>query len=200
MATARSSLRAKEIGMRKVMGSVKSLIAQQFLLESFVITSIAMVAGLVLALVCLPYFNQVSLGSYGIWDIVNLQNALWFFLILIATSLLSGIYPALYLASFRPIAALKGETVKGGGSRMRSGLVIFQFSISLLLMVGTYIVYQQISLMSNRKLGLATEQTYVIRDARKIAGDFGAFKNQLLSHGGHQSGWAGQWIPFGRYG
>ncbi len=181
MATARSSLRAKEIGMRKVMGSVKSLIAQQFLLESFVITSIAMAAGLVLALVCLPYFNQVSLGSYGIWDIVNLENALWFFLILIATSLLSGIYPALYLASFRPIAALKGETVKGGGSRMRSGLVIFQFSVSLLLMVGTYIVYQQISLMSNRKLGLATEQTYVIRDARKIAGDFGAFKNQLLS-------------------
>ena len=182
MATARSSLRAKEIGMRKVMGSVKSLITQQFLLESFVITSIAMVAGLVLALVCLPYFNQVSLGSYGVWDIVNLENALWFMLILLATSLLSGIYPALYLASFRPIAALKGETVKGGGSRLRSGLVIFQFSISLLLMVGTYIVYQQISLMSNRKLGLDTEQTYVIRDARKIVDEFGAFKQQLIGH------------------
>lgn len=179
MATARSSLRAKEIGMRKVLGSVKSLIAQQFLVESFMITGLAVILGLFFALLVLPYFNTVSQSHYVIADVVNLQNLGWLLLILLITGLLSGTYPASYLASFKPLAALKGETIQGGKRKMRAILVVGQFAISLFLMIATYIVFSQLNFMSSRKLGVDAEQVYVISDGGKVTKQLETFRNKL---------------------
>ncbi|MEQ8472463.1 MAG: FtsX-like permease family protein [Marinoscillum sp.] len=181
MATARSSLRAKEIGMRKVLGSVRKLITQQFLVESFLITGVALILGILLSVLVLPYFNNISQSEYSMTDILNLQNLGWFIVLLVIAGFLSGLYPATYLASFKPLAALRGENVQGGKRKMRAVLVVVQFAISLFLMVATYIVYNQLNLMSERKLGVDAEQVYVISGADKVSDQFQAFKNSLKS-------------------
>ncbi len=182
MSTAKSSLRAKEIGMRKVLGSVKGLIAQQFLLESFLIAGLSIVLGIVLAILLIPYFNNISQISYGVSDLLTLENLFWFLGIWLVVGLLAGVYPASYLASFKPIAALRGESVQGGSGKLRSGLVVLQFAISLFLMIGTFIVYQQLQHMSNRQLGVDADQVYVVSGAKKLGKQFGAFKNLLESN------------------
>ncbi|MBR11335.1 MAG: hypothetical protein CMP48_27125 [Rickettsiales bacterium] len=179
MSTAKSSLRAKEIGMRKVLGSIKGQITQQFMMESFLVAGLAILFGVLLSILVLPYFKAISEIDYQLSDIINGENILWFIGIWIIVGLLAGLYPAVYLSSFKPIAALKGESVQGGSRRMRSALVVLQFAISLFLMVATFIVYNQLNYMSNRKLGVDAEQVFVLGDGSKIADRYDAFKNQL---------------------
>jgi len=183
MATARSSLRAREIGMRKVMGSIRQQIAGQFLTEAFFVTFLAVVLGIGLAILILPYFNNVSQFDYHISDILQPSNLVWFFVTLIITSLISGSYPAFYLSSIQPISALKGA-LTSGHSWVRSGLVMFQFAISLFLMVATFIVYLQLHHISNRDLGLQADNVYVMSGALRMEDHYPAFKDQLLSHSG----------------
>ncbi len=182
MATAKSALRAKEIGMRKVMGSYKGAIAQQFLLESFVISGIAVVLGVGLSLLALPYFNRVSQEGYAVMDVLSLRSIVGFVTIWVLVGLMAGLYPAIYLSSFRPIAALKGESTVGSGSRVRAVLVILQFSVSLFLMVSTVIVFHQLNHMSTRKLGVDAEHVYVLSNNAELMGQFTGFKNQLKTN------------------
>lgn len=182
MSTAKSSLRAKEIGMRKVMGSVKGQITQQFLVESFVLAGLSILLGSGLAILAIPYFNMISGWEYQLTDLLNWENALWFVVIWLIVGLMAGVYPALYLASFKPIMALKGESRQGGNSKLRSGLVVLQFAISIFLLMATFVVYSQLQHMTNRKLGVDADQVFVIGDGQKIAAKYQAFKTALKSN------------------
>lgn len=181
MTTARSSLRAKEIGMRKVLGSVNRMIAWQFMVESFMVAAIAIFAGALIAIGILPFFNHISDSQYVISDLINGENLVWFLLILLFIGLLSGSYPALYLSSFKPVAALRGESVKGGRQKIRSALVIVQFTIAIFLVSATFIVFKQVSLMSNRSLGLEADQIFIIRNADKVLDKYPAFRNEAMA-------------------
>ncbi len=187
MTTARSSLRSKEIGMRKVMGSIREQIAFQFLIESFTITFIALLVGVGLAIISLPFFNSVSEMNYTISSLLNLSSLAWFVGLTLLTALLSGSYPAIFLSSISPISALRGSLSMSGSSRVRSYLVVFQFAISLFLMVATYIVYEQLGKMSERNLGLDAEHVYVLGSTEKIDKNLIAFKNELMSFSGVSS-------------
>ncbi|MEQ9422981.1 MAG: ABC transporter permease [Cyclobacteriaceae bacterium] len=164
LATARSQWRAKEVGIRKVVGARKKHLIYQFLGESLFLTAIGTILATISVALILPYFNEftgkalsLSLTSNGI---------VWFSLISIVllVGLMSGSFPAFMLSSFKPIQVLKGKAVgdQKSASRLRMGLVIFQFTISIVLIIGTIIVYQQLQFMKNKDLGIETEQVLVV--------------------------------------
>ncbi|MEM9328977.1 MAG: ABC transporter permease [Bacteroidota bacterium] len=180
MSTARSSIRAKEVGMRKVMGSVRSTVIKQFLFESLIITVLSVALGLALAIIVLPFFNAITGMEYTWSMILTPYILLWIVLIILIVGLVAGSYPAFYLSSVPPIAALRGASVKGGSSLLRMGLVILQFAISAFLITGTFIVFRQVQHMSNRTLGVNAEQVFVIKNGDKLAKQYDAFRNSLL--------------------
>lgn len=181
MATARSSLRSKEIGLRKVMGAIKAIIIKQFLFESFLITAVAFVLGVGLSIISLPYFNLISESNYSISELFVVDSIGWYLMLFLITGILAGVYPAFYLSGLRPITAIKGQLV-GGKERLRSYLVVFQFAISILLIGGTYIVFKQVELMRNRKLGLDADQILVLEGGNIVSDHFEAFKAELLTN------------------
>jgi len=163
MSTARSANRAKEVGLRKVVGSTRSMLFRQFMWESMLLTLISLVFALIMVELALPLFNQLV----GIELSVNyLKN--WFTLpfllaISIAVGFLSGTYPALVLASFKPIDVLKGELTKGvKGGWLRSTLVVVQFTISILIIIGTIVIFTQLNYMLSKDLGFEKDGKIVI--------------------------------------
>jgi putative ABC transport system permease protein len=162
LATARATERAKEVGVRKVVGSAPIQLIYQFLFESMVLCSIAMALSINLLELVLPYFNQLTNKPLAI----NYSNlAVWLslggFALLIA--LLSGLYPAFVLSSFKPVLVLKGK-VSGQqkGLVLRQGLVVFQFMLSLTIIICTWATYQQLNFMLNQDLGFKKEQIVVL--------------------------------------
>ncbi|MGY4536354.1 putative ABC transport system permease protein [Mucilaginibacter sp. UYNi724] len=163
LTTARSVERAKEVGIRKVVGAAKGELAAQFIGESVVLCLIAFVITVVLSALLMPMFNQLSgkVVSPGIF------SSPYYVVILFGTSvligLLAGIYPALVLSSFKPIMVLKGRFSSGTkGNLLRKSLVVAQFSISIALIIGTIIVYNQMDFMRNRDLGFSKDQMLVM--------------------------------------
>jgi len=163
LTTARASERAKEVGIRKVAGAVKTQLAWQFIGESIVISFIAFLLTLALSALLLPSFNELAgkTISHGV-----LANG-WLILLLLGAALaigsLAGIYPAFVLTAFKPIEVLKGRFATGAkGSVLRKSLVISQFTISIALIIGTIIVYSQMSYMRNRNLGFNKDHVLVI--------------------------------------
>jgi ABC-type antimicrobial peptide transport system permease subunit len=154
LATARSARRAKEVGIRKIIGARRGQLIGQFLSESLLITFVALALGLVFVAAALPAFNQVVGKQLSI----DLSNG-WLFAgllsVFLLTSLVSGSYPAFFLSSFRPIKVLKVKVVRAGaGSHFfRNGLVVFQFVVSIVLIVGTTVVYRQLHFIRDRDLG-----------------------------------------------
>lgn len=185
--TARSEKRAKEIGVRKAVGSAKTQLAIQFLGESLMVVAIAFALSLLILVVSLPAFNQL----------VNKQIALpfaqpYFWLACIAFILLTGIiagaYPALYLSSFKPIAALKGVSLKPKSGQLagspRKVLVVLQFTVSVTLIIGTIIVYRQVQHAKNRPIGYSRQQLLNSPiKSNEIITHYGAFRNDLLNTG-----------------
>jgi len=162
LSTARSMERAKEVGIRKVMGSMRHQLAYQFLVESFMLNFLALVLGLLIMVIVLPYFNQLS----GIAIALSIANSfIWgtSILLLLVGGLSSGIYPALVLSGFKPVTVLKGKlSGSSAGAGLRKGLVIFQFMASLVLMVGTLAVFEQLRFMRSQDLGVNIDQTLVL--------------------------------------
>ncbi len=177
LTTARSAERAKEVGIRKVVGAMKGQLALQFIGESVILCCIAFVLTVISSLLLLPLFNQVAgkVISTGIFS--NIQYLVILFASAIGIGLLAGIYPALVLSSFRPVVVLKGRFATGTrGILLRKGLVVAQFSISIALIIGTIVVYRQMQYMRNQDLGFNKDQLLVIetngdpgRDAFKQA-------------------------------
>ncbi|HEY0678942.1 MAG TPA: FtsX-like permease family protein [Chitinophagaceae bacterium] len=171
LATARSTKRAKEVGLRKSLGSSRLQIARQFFLESFLITTGSLLMAFLLAMIFLQPFNQLTHKTYSIaslFDPVMLMVAAG---IMIFMGFVSGIYPSFYLSSFQPATVLKGQVVKGRGAEFfRKSLVTLQYTIALILIICTYIVIQQMEQLKTTKLNEQGSQLLSIR--------FGAIANQ----------------------
>jgi putative ABC transport system permease protein len=163
LTTARSSERAKEVGIRKVVGAAKSQVARQFIGESVILCVIAFLLTMVLSALLLPMFNKLAgkVVSHGIFT--NWQYLLLLFSAAIGIGVLAGAYPALVLSSFKPVVVLKGRFATGTkGILLRKGLVIAQFSISVVLIIATLVVYSQMNYMRKRDLGFSKDQMVVV--------------------------------------
>ncbi len=182
LSTASASKRAREVGIRKVLGSLKGQLVGQFLAESLVLTAIAMVLAFALVYISIPLFNQLTGQTLS----VKWTSTPWVIPALIGfglfTGLLAGSYPAFFLSSFNPIAVLKGRLTGGkGGSRLRSVLVVFQFIISISLIIGTGVVYRQLSFIRHQRLGYNRDQVIVIQEAYWLGKNIDAYRQELLS-------------------
>ena len=189
LATARSAERAREVGMRKVLGADRRQLFNQFMGESYLMSFLAVALAIAMVYFLLPVFNSyIDKGlSFNIFqDSFLLTGLAGLFLIV---GLLAGIYPALYLSGFRPTAILKGEAIKGSkGVLFRKGLVIFQFSLSVILIIGTIIFYLQLQHMQTKKLGFDKEQIVLLpMDQNLIAWEFDTFREEALRNPNIQS-------------
>ncbi|MES2647244.1 MAG: ABC transporter permease [Bacteroidota bacterium] len=163
LSTASAAKRAREVGIRKVMGSVKLQLVKQFLIESMLITVIALLIALTIAQLVLPLFNNITGKALSL----NFSENVWLLpsllLLGIVTGFIAGSYPAFFLSSFNPATVLKGKLVAGKKTGwLRSGLVVFQFCISIVLIVGTAVVYLQLSYIQNKNLGYEKERVLIL--------------------------------------
>lgn len=182
LATARSEKRSKEVGIRKTLGSKKSQLVRQFLTESVVLSLLAVVLAIGLVELFLPLFNGISGKEIGLRLFDSLSGIPLLVSLGIAVGLLAGIYPAFYLSSFRPSGALKGETsIKNRKSFLRGALVVFQFVVSIVLFVGTFVIYSQLGYIQDKNLGFDKEQVIVIKRAYDLGTKTGEFKHALLT-------------------
>jgi putative ABC transport system permease protein len=183
LATARSGKRAREIGLRKVVGAKRSNIIRQFLGEAVLLSFVAFVFSIVLIEFFLPIFNefsgkQLSLDLNGHTYYISI-----FVCFVIITGLLSGSYPALFLSSFKPVTVLKGSSIAAtGNTSFRKVLVVIQFALSIILITGTVVIYNQLDFMRNKKLGFNKEQLLLIRMRGDLRDNFESLKDELLKN------------------
>lgn len=180
LSTAQAARRAKEVGIKKVAGSTRGMLISQFLTESFILAFVSLLLALLIIKASLPYFNNLlgaslSLGLFDNWYTVPV---LLMFTLLVG--IISGSYPALFLSSFNPYTVLKGSVRNNmQNGRLRRVLVIFQFAVSILLIVGTMIMYKQIRYMLNKDVGFNKEQLIVINRAGALGPRVKAFKDAV---------------------
>jgi len=182
LSTAGASKRAREVGIRKVMGSAKMQLVRQFLLESLLLTAVALILAIGIVYLALPFFNGLTGQDLSL----HLMSNPWVLPALILfglfTGILAGSYPAFFLSSFNPVAVLKGRFTTGKRTiGLRSGLVVFQFFISIGLIIGTTVVYKQLSYIQHKKLGYDKDQVVVIEQTGALGRNDEAFKQELLS-------------------
>lgn len=180
LTTARSVERAKEVGIRKAIGALKLQIAKQFIGESVIISLIAFIISVLLSAMALPLFNQLA-GKQISNSILNNPFHIPGLLILSAgIGIIAGFYPSLVLSSYKPVSVLKGRFATGTkGLLLRKGLVVFQFTISIILIAGTIIVYTQLNYMRSQNLGFSKDQEIIINTSFDKNKD--AFKQSLAS-------------------
>ncbi|NBP69463.1 MAG: FtsX-like permease family protein, partial [Cytophagia bacterium] len=182
LATAGATKRNKEVGVKKVLGSQRSQLIFQFLTESFIATTTAMLIALSLVVLTLPLFNQLSGKSLQLNTLVNVNVIFVLILFGITITLLAGSYPAFFLSSIKPIAAFKNKVTQGNRSKgVRSALVVFQFVISVSLIFSILIVNQQMAYIQHKEIGYDREQLLVLRESALLGHHEQAFKNQLLN-------------------
>ncbi|WP_027391918.1 ABC transporter permease [Aquimarina latercula] len=152
LSTAQASKRLKEIGIKKVLGGRKKILIAQFIGESFVLSLISLLVAIVIVILVLPYFNTITAKHIELT--INLNIIISLIVLLIITGFLAGSYPAFYLSSFKPIYILKGKLKKSfGDAWIRKGLVIFQFTLAIVFIIGVFIVNNQINFVMNKNLG-----------------------------------------------
>jgi len=198
LSTASASKRAREVGIRKVLGSEKKELIWQFLLESLALTAIALVIALFLVYLGLPLLNHLSGKKLSL----NFGEHPWILpsllLIGLLTGLFAGSYPAFFLSSFQPIAVLKGRVSSGKKTiGLRSGLVVFQFFISILLIVGSIVVYRQLSFIRHKKLGYDKNQVVLVEESYWLGKNRDAFMQKLREDPRIQSVSSSSYIPAG---
>lgn len=178
LSTARSVQRAKEVGIRKTTGARLGQLMIQFLGESFVQVFMALAVAVLITVVALPVLGEL-LGVVFSATLLTLDFALIVITGWIMLSLLAGVYPAVVLSRFKPVAVLKGASLLSGGSRLRKTLVVAQFISSSVLVMGTVVVYSQLSFMQEKKLGLTKEQVIFVRGNRDLAPKLGTLLTQV---------------------
>lgn len=180
LSTAQASRRAKEVGIKKVAGSTRRMLVTQFLTESFILSFISLLFALIIIRVTLPYFNnlldtELKLNLFISWYTIPVLIGFT-----LAVGLLAGSYPALFLSSFNPYEVLKGSVKNSTqNGRLRRVLVIFQFTVSILLIIGTMIMYRQIRFMLNKDVGFNKEQLIVINRAGALGTRVKSFKDAV---------------------
>ncbi len=183
LSTARSSLRVKEIGVRKVSGSGRGQLVLMFLAESVLITFIASALAIGILQICLPWFRQFSgkeimLDSFSAW-----QTTLFIIVFSLLAGCLSGLYPALFLSGFKLIPSLKGQTGTHTGNRVfRQSLVVFQFVITIAMMAGSFIIWQQLQFVLKKDLGFNKDQVISFHLSRPMRNQVPSIKQQLLQN------------------
>lgn len=184
LSTARSTSRAKEVGIRKVVGSFRSQLVSQFLAESIVLSLFSLFIALILVELALPNFNILAGKELSAnYFTLGLVGPLAIFGIIIFVGVLAGSYPAFFLSAFNPITVLKKKVAPGlRGQRIRGGLVVFQFVISTTLIIGTITVFKQLNYIQNKKLGFQKEQTMIVHDVYILESQIESFKNELLKN------------------
>ena len=185
LSTARSANRAKEVGLRKTLGSQRSRLIAQFLSESFVYVLIATLLALGAAYLLIPSFNLISGKQLDFNSLLTPVMITGIVLTFVVVALLAGSYPAFYLTSFKPVDVLKGKVRAGMRSKgIRSGLVVVQFTISITLIITTMIVYQQLNYLQEKNIGMDKQNVLILRNARRLTTNMDAFKESLLQHPG----------------
>ena len=181
LSTASSAGRSKEVGIRKVMGSLKGQLISQFLVESVLLTFCALLVAYGLSAALLSFFNQVAGKHISYLVFVRPVAVLTALTVTLLVGIIAGVYPAFFLSSFNTIKVLKGATAAGGSrkSLLRSGLVVFQFFISIGLIVATLVVYHQLHYMQDKRLGYDKDQLVYLQDTRLLGQNQDAFKAQL---------------------
>lgn len=181
LSTAKAVKRSREVGIRKVLGSVKKQLILQFLSESVLFAILAMLCSYVLIFLLLPYFNQLTNKNISFSFFLRYQPVLALLSLSFFVGILAGIYPAFFMSSFNTIKVLKGSPLKGSKkSSLRSGLIVFQFFVSTALIIATVIIYQQLHYMQNKKLGYDKDQVLDLPDARLLGNNQNAFEQKLL--------------------
>ena len=196
LSTAQSAKRAKEVGIKKVSGSSRGMLIGQFIVKSIILTIISLLIALIIIKISLPYFNNLlqstfELGMFDSWYIIPVLIGLSLFV-----GVLAGSYPAFYLSSFNPNTVLKGtlkNSMKNG--KLRSVLVVLQFSISIILIIGSTIMFHQINYMINKEMGFDKEQLIVIRRAQAIGNKVEAFKSTIKKINGVVNASASTAVP-----
>ncbi|MFL5748584.1 MAG: ABC transporter permease [Niastella sp.] len=196
LSTARSANRAREVGVRKVLGSLKANLVKQFLTESILISCIALVLALALTFAMLPTFNHLSAKEIKL----DLLSSPWLLPILLMmvliTGLLAGSYPAFYLSSFKPIQVIKGKLASGfKTSWLRSGLVVFQFAISIILIIATIVIYKQLRYIQSHKTGFNREQVLVLHNTQPLGSKAKTFRDEVVKISGVENATMTGYLP-----
>ncbi|WP_336517785.1 ABC transporter permease [Pollutibacter soli] len=197
LATARSANRAREVGIRKVLGTEKSSLISQFLTESVLMTVFAMIIAIGIAMLALPAFNDIAVKQLQI----NQLFQPWFLVFLLAlpliVGLLSGSYPAFYLSRFQPIKVLKSNAGQGAvkKSMVRNGLVVLQFALSVIFIICTMVVYRQLHFIQNKKVGFDKEQVLIVDGTYDLGTNTAAFKNEVQKLPGVLTGTFSSFLP-----
>ena len=182
LSTARSVGRAKEVGLRKTLGSVRGQMIGQFLAESLMYACIGVVLAMLIAGILLPQFNLLSGKHLSFVSLCSLPVVAGAFGLILVIGLLAGSYPAFYLTSFSAVEVLKGKVRAGLKSKgIRSGLVVFQFALSIILIICTSTVYQQVKFLQERNIGFDKRNVLVINNTRRLATNQVAFKNTIIT-------------------
>ncbi len=202
LATARSMKRAREVGVRKVVGAGRNQLIFQFLGESFFMVAVAWALALIFAEFALPYFSALLGVEMALFVPENISLLIIFAAITIAVGVLAGSYPALYLSAYRPIAVLKGgnrnSPAHDKALQIRKVLVTIQFSLSIMLIIGTFVVVQQLSYMQNAGLGFTQE--LIVNIPIYDTDDHEPLRAELLAHRGVRSATASMKAPIGSSG
>jgi len=199
LSTARSVLRAKEIGIRKVIGAERKEIITQFLSESVLITFMALVLAAILTAVVIPFVNNMSAQHLSIQSLLQRDVLLPILLLPFLIGVISGIYPAVFMSSFLPVKVLKGIVKAGGGGiSFRKVLVVLQFSISIILIVATTVVFQQLQYIQTKALGFNKDHIVTLDYVNSLGKQFESFKNDLKKNASIKDVGRSSRIPSGR--
>ena len=197
LATARSGRRSKEIGMRKVIGASRGNLVRQFFSEAVVLSSFAIILAIAIVSTLLPVFNNLSGKDISSGALLNTNMILGLIGIAFITGILSGSYPALFLSSFQPVKVLK-DTFRTGlkGALFRKVLVIFQFSLMIILIIGTIVIYNQLQYIQNSSLGYDKEHLIYLPMNNDVQMKYESFKNDLLKNSDILNVSASSSLPF----
>jgi putative ABC transport system permease protein len=201
LSTARSSNRAREVGVRKVLGSPRKYLIAQFLTESIIVTLAGAVIAVFAAYAVLPLFNQLSGKELVVTGHLLLYVLPALLVLVIIIGCLAGSYPALFLSGFQPIDVLKGKLATGfKGGRLRSFLVVFQFAISIFLIIGTLVIYNQLKYIQNKDLGYNRDHVLIVENVWSLGNEAKTFKQQIKQLAGVQNATLTGALPTENYG
>ncbi len=195
LATAQASKRAKEVGLRKVIGAFPQQLFRQFMGESFLTVLLSAIIALLLVALTIPAFNQLTGKHLGLF-LLDFNILLIFVAILLFTSFLAGSYPAFFISGYKPVEVLKGQLKSGSSAAFfRKILVVLQFSFSIILIISTVVVYRQMNFMENRDIGFQRENVFYMWMQGEMGDKFEAVRQQMLADPSIESVSASSQLP-----
>jgi putative ABC transport system permease protein len=195
LSTAQAARRAKEVGLRKVIGAVPRQLFRQFMSESFLTVTLSAIVGVLMTFLVLPYFNELT-GKTLTMNLLDARIILIFTLLIICTAFLAGSYPAVFISEFKPVQVLKGQLRSGKRAAFfRKVLVTAQFSMSIILIVSTIVVYRQMEFMQNRDIGFVRDNLFYSWMEGDVGKNYQTIRERLLSHSAVESVTASTQLP-----